>query len=111
MSREPSITPRPQSLLTETTRVQVGCGEMYIILSRDPECFECEIHLGKAGNCASAYLMVIANLITLSRRHLNPIPRALIIKALAGIKCSSDSGFVPSCPEAIAKVLREKWGL
>lgn len=110
MTREPVITERPDSLPTETVRVKTGCGDFYITLSKDKNCFEIDFHLGKAGNCAQAFLEVIRGLLTICRRQLNPIPRKLILRQLKGIRCPTDSAFFRSCPDAIAHVLKQEWG-
>lgn len=110
MTREPIITERPQRLPSETLKIMTGCGEFYITISKDPACFEMELHLGKSGSCQQAMLETIQGLLTLCRRQLNPIPRKLIIKVLKGIRCPTDSSFLPSCPEAIARTLAGEWG-
>ena len=105
------ITERPVSLPTETPMVRVACGNLYLILSKDPGCFEMELHLGKVGSCAKAMLEVIQGLLTVMRRQRTPIPRQLILKQLKGIRCPMDSPFLPSCPEGIYRVLRDEWGI
>ena len=110
MTREPVITERPDSLPSETVRVKTGCGEFYITISKDKNCFEIDFQLGKSGSCTRAFLEAISGLITIARRQLNPIPRKLIIKQLEGIRCPTDSTFLPSCPEAIARILKQEWG-
>jgi ribonucleoside-diphosphate reductase alpha chain len=106
-----TITNRPQSLPTETPVIKTGCGNLYIVFSKDPGCFEVELHLGKSGSCQRAMLEAIQGLLTIMRRQLTPIPRKMIIKTLRGIRCPSDSPYLPSCPEAIAKILAEEWDL
>jgi len=114
MTREPVITPRPDRLPSESIRVAAGCkdifGEFYITISKDPKCFEMKLNLGKSGSCQQAMLEAIQGLITICRRNLNPIPRKLIIKVLKGIRCQNDSTFLPSCPEAICRLLETEWG-
>jgi hypothetical protein len=84
---------------------------MYIVLSQDSTCFELELHLGKSGSCQRAMLEAIQGLLTIMRRQLTPIPRKMILKTLTGIRCPTDSEFLPSCPEAICRILREEWDL
>ena len=110
MTQRPVLSERPRRIPTETVRVKTGCGDFYMTVSKDPTCFECELHLGKAGSCQQAMLEAIRGLLTIARRQRNPLPRKLIIKALKGIRCPSDSGFLPSCPHAIARVLEGEWG-
>jgi hypothetical protein len=110
MTRDPAIIERPPSIPSETVRVRTGCGEFYMTVSKDPNCFEVELHLGKSGSCQQAMLEAIRGLLTICRRQLNPIPRKLIIHQLKGIRCPQDSSFIPSCPEAIARVLEGEWG-
>jgi len=110
MTREIVITRRPESLPTETTKVRTGCGSLFITISKDKNCFEIDLHLGKAGSCTQAMLEVIRGLLTICRRQLNPIPRKLIIRQLDGIRCPTDSAFFPSCPQAICNVLKTEWG-
>ena len=111
MSRDPAITERPTSLPTETVKTKTGCGEFYVTLSQDADCFEIDLHLGKSGSCQQAFLEAIRGLLTICRRQLHPIPRALILKQIEGINCPMSGPHLPSCPHAIAKVLREEWGL
>ena len=105
------ITERPVSLPTETVRIQTPCGEFYVTLSKDPACFEIDLHLGKTGSCQQAFLAMARGLLTICRRERNPIPRALIIKQLEGINCPFSSPYLPSCPHAIATVLKAEWGI
>lgn len=111
MSRDPVITERPVSLPTETPLIKTGCGNLYCTLSQDPGCWEIKLELGKSGSCQRAFIEAIGTLLTIMRRQLTPIPRKMIIHALEGIRCPQDSNFIPSCPEAIARVLKEEWGI
>ena len=114
MTREPVITERPDSLPSVSIRVAAGCkdifGEFYITISTDPKCFEIKLELGKSGSCQRAMLEAIQGLLTICRRQLNPIPRKLILRQLKGIRCQNDSAFLPSCPEAICRLLETEWG-
>jgi hypothetical protein len=58
-----------------------------------------------------AMLAAIRGLITIARRHINPIPRALIVKQLENIRCPMDSVFLPSCPTAICNLLKAEWNI
>ena len=111
MTREPVITERPQSLPSATPRIRTGCGSLFCTISQDPECFEFKMELGKSGSCQKAFIEALSTLLTIMRRQLTPIPRKMIVHALEGIRCPQDSGFIPSCPEAIARVLKDEWGL
>lgn len=105
------ITKRPQSLETATPVIKTGCANLYCTISQDPSCFELKLELGKSGSCQRAFIEAISNLLTIMRRQLTPIPRKMIIHALEGIRCPQDSQFIPSCPEALARVLKEEWGI
>jgi len=77
---------------------------MYVTVSSDPAYHEVFAVLGKSGGCAAGFLESLGRIITLA---LNAgVPLEKIIKQLVGVRCPTDSEFLPSCPEAIARVLK-----
>jgi ribonucleoside-diphosphate reductase alpha chain len=109
------MTPRPRP--TEThgaiTKVNTGCGKLYITVAYDDKgIFEVFATLGKSGGCASAQLEATCRLITLALR--SGVDVASVVKQLQGIRCPSiaweEGKSVLSCADAIAGVLEKHIG-
>ena len=108
--------PRPKTTSGPTSRMETGCGHLYVTVNRgdDGELFEVFAHLGKAGGCSSCQCEAITRLISLSMRC--GVPAEEIIRQLRGLRCANISGkpeypeaYLMSCPEAIVQaILREK---
>ena len=101
---------RPQWVLGVTRRVSTGCGNLYVIVNyMDGGIGEVFAKLGKAGGCASCQLEALTKSITFGLRY--GVPLKVYTDHLEGIQCPNpnwDSGKqVLSCPDAIAKVLKE----
>jgi ribonucleoside-diphosphate reductase alpha chain len=101
---------RPQETKGTITRVNTGCGALYITVAYDDHGI-CEVFstLGKAGGCASAQLEAICRLISLALR--SGVDVASVVKQLRGIRCPSiawEKGkSILSCADAIASVLEK----
>lgn len=104
---------RPKVLPGKTIKKQTGCGNLYVTLNKlDGKLFEIVLpSLGKAGGCATCQNEALTRAITLGLRY--GIPKEEYIEELEGIKCPSPHMFpieerILSCPDAIARVLREE---
>jgi ribonucleoside-diphosphate reductase alpha chain len=109
------LTPRKRPAETKgtITRVNTGCGSIYITVAYDDRgIFEVFATLGKSGACATAQLEAICRLITLALR--SGVDVASVVKQLRGIRCPSISWeggkSVLSCADAIASVLEKHIG-
>jgi ribonucleoside-diphosphate reductase alpha chain len=97
------MTERPNEVPTETIKVKTGCGDAYITISTDPDFYELYGLLGKTGGCAAAFLHALTTVISVAVQH--GTPKESIIKQLKDIRCPQDSNFIPSCPEALARIM------
>ncbi|MCM8783616.1 MAG: vitamin B12-dependent ribonucleotide reductase [Candidatus Omnitrophica bacterium] len=105
--------PRPEVMRGSTTKINTGCGNLYITINEDEEKhpFEVFMQMGKAGGCAASQLEAIGRLVSLALRSgIDPVP---IIEQLRGIRCPSpswESGGtrIFSCGDAIARVLERR---
>jgi len=105
--------PRPEVMRGTTTKINTGCGNLYITINEDEEGrpFEVFMQMGKAGGCAASQLEAIGRLVSLALRSgIDPLP---IIEQLRGIRCPSpswESGGtrIFSCADAIARVLERR---
>jgi len=106
------LTPRKRPTETKgtITRVNTGCGSIYITVAYDDRgIFEVFATLGKSGACAIAQLEAICRLITVALR--SGVDVAQVVKQLRGIRCPSISWeggkSILSCADAIASVLEK----
>jgi len=102
--------PRPQLVTGATTKIETGCGKMYVTINEDEEGhpFEVFSQMGKAGGCAAAQSEAITRLLSLALR--SGIAIESILKQLRGISCPNPRLLpggvrVSSCPDAIAKAV------
>lgn len=108
-----SPRPRPEVMHGTTTKINTGCGNLYITINEDEEGhpFEVFMQMGKAGGCAASQLEAIGRLVSLALRSgIDPVP---IIEQLRGIRCPSPSwetggAKIFSCADAIARVLERR---
>ena len=104
-----SPRPRPAVMRGFTEQVKIGCGKLYVTVNYDDKGI-CEVftNTGKHGGCPSQS-EAVGRLASLSLRSGINIDD--VIRQLKGIRCPStirQSGLsVLSCPDAIAKVLRQ----
>ena len=96
---------RPDVLPGTTTKVRTGCGSLYVTVN-DYEGKPCELFLrmGKSGGCAHATTESIGRLGSALMQRGADID--FIIKQLGGVSCHADSDAHPSCPDAVARVLK-----
>lgn len=104
-----SPRPRPAVMRGFTEQVKIGCGKLYVTVNYDEDGI-CEVftNTGKHGGCPSQS-EAVGRLTSLSLRSGIKIDD--VIRQLKGIRCPStirQPGLnVLSCPDAIAKVLRQ----
>ncbi|MFA5309202.1 MAG: vitamin B12-dependent ribonucleotide reductase [Dehalococcoidales bacterium] len=101
---------RPAETRGTITKVNTGCGGLYITVAYDDKgIFEVFSTLGKSGACASAQLEAICRLISTALR--SGVDVAQVVKQLRGIRCPSiawEGGkSILSCADAIASVLEK----
>ncbi len=105
------ISPRPRPAIMRgfTEQIRIGCGKLYVTVNYDEEGI-CEVFTnnGKHGGCPSQS-EAVGRLASLALR--SGIKIEDVIRQLKGIRCPStirQPGLnVLSCPDAIAKVLRQ----
>jgi len=101
--------PRPKVVCGTTTKIQTGCGNLYVTINEDENGrpFEVFTQMGKAGGCAASQLEAVGRLVSLALR--SGIDIKSIIDQLEGIRCPSPSwekgGRIFSCADALAKVI------
>ena len=104
---------RPHETNGVVTKVNTGCGSLYITVAYDDKgIFEVFATLGKSGGCASAQLEATCRLITLALR--SGVDVASLVKQLRGIRCPNiawDEGkSILSCADAIASIMERHIG-
>jgi len=104
--------PRPSVVQGTTSKVQTGCGNLYVTINEDQDGYPFEVFLqmGKAGGCAASQLEAVGRLVSLAFRA--GIDIKSIVDQLASIRCPSPSwekgGRIFSCADAIAKVIERR---
>jgi len=101
------VKPRPRPAVTtgETTKVNTGCGSLYVTINQDEHGL-CEVFssMGRAGACKAAQSEAVSRLISLALR--SGVDTAAILKSIKGIRCPSPAlGGAASCPDAIARAV------
>ncbi len=102
---------RPVTTRGVTVKMETGCGQLYVTINEDQHGL-CEVfsQMGKAGGCASSQSEAIARLVSLSLR--SGVDTEDILRQISGIRCPSPvltkDGPVLSCPDAIAKAIRNR---
>ncbi len=103
---------RPHVVRGTTTKVNTGCGNLYVTINEDDEGdpFEVFMQMGKAGGCAMSQLESIGRLVSLALR--SGVEVDAIIEQIKGIRCPAPTwgkgGKILSCSDAIAKALEQK---
>jgi ribonucleoside-diphosphate reductase alpha chain len=102
---------RPKETQGTTTRVETGCGHLYVTVGKDNgNIIEVFATLGKAGGCAKAQGEAITRALTLGLKYGIPVEE--FIKEFDNIRCPSpaisEREQIYSCADAIAKVLKKE---
>jgi ribonucleoside-diphosphate reductase alpha chain len=110
--------PRPRLRVTTgtTNKFRMGCGTLFVTVNKDEDGI-CEVfaNLGKAGGCPSQSEATCRAVSAALRSGVDP---AVMIDQLSGIRCLSAAVArkankevdVLSCPDAIARALKEAMG-
>jgi len=108
--------PRPKTTAGQTSKFRMGCGTLFVTVNRDEEGI-CEVfaNLGKAGGCPS---QTEATCRAVSAALRSGVDLRVMIDQLQGIRCmstavarKSNKGVdVMSCPDAIARALKDAMG-
>ena len=99
--------PRPDVTTGATTKVNTGCGSLYVTINEDEHGL-CEVFssMGRAGACKAAQSEAVSRLISLALR--SGVDTGAILKSIKGIRCPSPAlGGAASCPDAIAQAVIE----
>lgn len=101
---------RPKTLTATTIKTPTGCGSMNVVVTELENIpFEVFCVLGKSGGCSRAYAEAVGRCISVGLRY--GVPVSEYVKQLENIACPSpgmeDGTKILSCPDAIAKVLKE----
>lgn len=105
----PEARTRPQTVRGVTSKMKIGCGNLYVTVNYDDQGI-CEIftHNGKGGGCASQSQAASRLASVALRSGMSPKD---IIEQLKGIRCPSatrQKGLdALSCPDAIGRVLEK----
>ncbi|HEU4365841.1 MAG TPA: vitamin B12-dependent ribonucleotide reductase [Candidatus Krumholzibacteria bacterium] len=102
--------PRPESVSGRTTRMETGCGNLYVTTNETTDGpFELFASIGKTGGCAASQTEAIGRLVSLSLRS-GVDPRA-VARQLRGVRCPYPSwnrgNKVLSCADAIGQALEK----
>jgi ribonucleoside-diphosphate reductase alpha chain len=109
------IKVRPKVLTGKTYKIETGCGSLYVTVNSDKDGKIVEVFAvrGKQGGCSAAFVEGICRVVSKGLRS-GGITANDVIDSLAHIRCSSPKmsidGAVTSCPDAIARCLREATG-
>jgi ribonucleoside-diphosphate reductase alpha chain len=108
--------PRPRVTIGTTSKFRMGCGTLFVTVNKDEEGI-CEVfaNLGKAGGCPSQSEATCRAVSAALRSGVDP---NVMIDQLSGIRCLSAAVArktnkevnVRSCPDAIAKAIKEAIG-
>lgn len=105
--------PRPTTTLGVTEKIKIGCGNLYVSVMADEKGI-CEVftNTGRAGGCSSQS-EATARLISIALR--SGLSVDAIIEQVKGIRCPAcirrEGVKVTSCPDAIARVIKDHMGL
>ena len=103
---------RPKKVKGHTEKVETGCGTLYVTINKlDDKPFELFAHLGRSGSCASCWCEALTRAISLGLKY--GVPSSEYVDELSGIRCQNvnmwpEDQRVLSCPDGIAKVLKEE---
>ena len=95
----------PEVYQSVTVKQKTACGSIYVtcLKNEEGELVGTLARLGKAGNCVSANVSVIAALITEGLR--GGVKPEVLVRCLDGVGCFQSGGGVLSCSDAFAKCI------
>ncbi|MEN6428738.1 MAG: adenosylcobalamin-dependent ribonucleoside-diphosphate reductase [Phycisphaerales bacterium] len=109
--------PRPRTTTGTTSKFRMGCGTLFVTVNKDEKGI-CEVfaNLGKAGGCPSQSEATCRAVSAALRSGVDP---AVMVDQLSGIRCLSAAVArkankevqVLSCPDAIARAMKEAMGV
>ncbi len=102
--------PRPEVVTGSTTRMETGCGNLYVTTNETIEGpFELFASIGKTGGCAASQTEAIGRLVSLSLR--SGVDAHAVARQLRGVRCPYPSwnrgNKVLSCADAIGQALEK----
>lgn len=105
----PDKIKRPGEVPAEVIKVTVGCGNLYVIVSRNwGKMFEVFATLGKTGQCVSSQMSTLTTMITMGLRH--HVPAEVLYSKLVGTRCPTPTVTKGveylSCGDAIGQVMK-----
>ncbi len=109
--------PRPRVTTGTTSKYRMGCGTLFVTVNRDEQGIaEVFANLGRSGGCPSQSEATCRAVSVALRSGVDP---AVLIDQLSGIRCLSAAVArkankevnVVSCPDAIARALKEAMGV
>ncbi|MBU2685876.1 MAG: hypothetical protein KKF27_21755 [Gammaproteobacteria bacterium] len=103
---------RPETLNSFTTKVPTGFGNLYITVTElDSKPFEVFCTIGKSGASIMAKAEVTGRLVSLALRHEVPLEDIIdqLIDISGGEPLAWKKTMIKSIPDAVGKVLREKY--
>lgn len=108
--------PRPRTTTGTTSKFRMGCGTLFVTVNKDEKGI-CEVfaNLGKAGGCPSQSEATCRAVSAALRSGVDPV---VMVDQLSGIRCLSAAVArkanrevqVLSCPDAIARAMKEAMG-
>jgi ribonucleoside-diphosphate reductase alpha chain len=107
-ARSRTPRPRPEVVTGRTTRMETGCGNLYVTTNETDEGpFELFAQIGKTGGCAASQTEAIGRLVSLALR--SGVEARAVARQLRGVRCpypSWNRGHkVLSCADAIGQAL------
>lgn len=103
---------RPQTLNSSTICIPTGYGKMYITISEhEGKPFEVFCSVGKSGQSIQAKAEVTGRLISLALRNEVPVKEVIdqILDIDGGNTIAHGKVIIKSIPDAVGKVLKEKY--
>ena len=107
------MKPRPETLSSNTTKIPTGYGNLYITITElDGKPWEVFATIGRSGAGIMAKAEVTGRLTSLALRHGIAINE--VVKQLIDIggdhPAPYKDGMIKSIPDAVGKLLKEKYG-
>lgn len=106
----PEVKSRPKQLDGKTFKMATGCGSIYITMNfNEGKPFEVFAKLGKSGGCSACHTEALTRAISIGLRA--GVPLEEYYDHMKDIQCNnptvSEGENIKSCPDAIAKVMKQ----